>query len=133
MDRRRTAEAGRGEGQGGRSAEIGAADVRRDDPYPQRHDLSQFRVAGYDNELLAFTEPVEVWCTRCGTSRWLGDFAATVRNCGAALDEVVTWAKGHACSLLRLALSAAVPDGPGLLGHHACGVRVIDSRAEYLG
>src|SRR5260221_131612 len=96
--------------------------VRGVAPYPQRHDLSQFRVAGYDNELLAFTEPVEVWCTRCGTSRWLGDFAATVRNCGAALDEVVTWAKGHACSLLRLALSAAVPDGPGLPGHHACGV-----------
>jgi hypothetical protein len=87
------------------SAEIAAADGRRDDLYPQRHDLSQFRVAGYDNELLAFTEPVEVWCTRCGTSRWLGEFAATVRNCGAALDEVVTWAKGHACSLLRLAPS----------------------------
>jgi len=115
------------------SAPIAAVGVRRDDLDPQRHELSRFRVAGYDNELLAFTEPVEVWCTRCGTSRWLGDFAATVRNCGAALDEVVTWAKGHACSLLRLALSAAVPDGPGLLGHHACGVRVIDSRAEYLG
>jgi hypothetical protein len=110
VDGRRTTEAGRGERQGGRSPDTAAAGVRRDDPYPQRHDLSQFRVAGYDNELLAFTEPVEVWCTRCGTSMWLGDFAATVRNCGAALDEVVTWAKGHACSLLRLALSA--PSSP---------------------
>ncbi len=81
------------------SAPIAAVGVRRDDLDPQRHELSRFRVAGYDNELLAFTEPVEVRCTRCGTSKWLGDFAGPAHDSGAPLDELVTWAKGHACSL----------------------------------
>jgi hypothetical protein len=79
------------------SAGTAAASVRRDDLDPQRHDLSRFRVAGYDNELLAFTEPVEVRCTRCGTSEWLGDFSGPAHDSGAALAELVTWAKGHAC------------------------------------
>jgi antitoxin (DNA-binding transcriptional repressor) of toxin-antitoxin stability system len=60
-------------------------------------DLSNFRVAGYDDEAMAFTQPVEVRCGRCGESRTF-----TYRDDGGAdytesLAVLVEWARSHHC------------------------------------
>lgn len=60
-------------------------------------DLSNFRVAGFNDETMAFTEPVEVRCGRCGAAKTF-----TYRDDGGAdytesLAVLVEWARGHQC------------------------------------
>ena len=65
------------------STETAAASVvRRDKVSPRRHGLSGFRVAGDDDQHLAFTEPVEVRCLGCGPRKRFGEFAETAPTAG---------------------------------------------------
>jgi hypothetical protein len=71
--------------------------VHRDEVSARRYGLSGFRVAGYDDQHQAFTEPVEVRCLGCGTRKRFGEFAGTAHGCGGTIDELVAWTKDHAC------------------------------------
>ncbi len=80
------------------NTETAAASVMHRDEVPQRrHGLTGFRVAGFDDQHLAFTEPVEIRCLGCGTRKRFGEFAGTAHDCGGTIDELVAWTKNHVC------------------------------------
>jgi hypothetical protein len=81
------------------STETAAANVvHRNEMSPRRLGLSGFRVAGFDDRHLAFTEPVEVRCLGCGTRQRFGELAGIAHHCGGTIDDLVAWTKDHVCA-----------------------------------
>lgn len=65
-------------------------------------DLALFRIAGLDAGSLAYTEPVELRCTRCGGTAhftWRPDSDAEHAE---SLAILVDWARAHRCPPARL-------------------------------
>jgi hypothetical protein len=60
-------------------------------------DLARFRVAGFDDESMAYDQPVEVRCGQCGEARqftWRDDGGADYSE---SLPVLITWAQSHQC------------------------------------
>jgi len=58
--------------------------------------LAGFRVGGFDDETMKYTEPTQVACRRCGTAQeftWRDDGGADRTE---SLDVLTAWAAGHA-------------------------------------
>jgi prevent-host-death family protein len=60
-------------------------------------DPSRFRVAGFDDEGLNFTQPVEVRCERCGEARTFTDRDDGGADHTESLSVLLKWAQDHQC------------------------------------
>jgi len=68
-------------------------------------DLSRFRVAGFDDEGMGYTQPVEVSCGQCDEAQaftWRDDGGADYTE---SLPALVAWAAGHQCKEAPVASS----------------------------
>jgi hypothetical protein len=65
--------------------------------YRARTDLACFRVAGFDDEGLDFTQPVEVRCERCGEARTFTDRDDGGADHTESLSVLLKWAQDHQC------------------------------------